>query len=109
VLFLAKITPYVVYGCATWIVFVVAYTGRVCSATYSLASGVTWLLIYTLLGFTYWIPIVAVVAGLAYVAATKTPLARTPRLRRSVATAVLAAIFVITAIAAPPNHECVAT
>ncbi len=86
---------------------VLAIGGRGCTPTYALGIGFIWLETYTLFGFVYWIPIVAVAACSWYFGTIW--MARRNRTRSAtiVAALIVIAVFAVAAIVTPPNGRCV--
>lgn len=86
------------YGFAVWTALVLGIAGKACTPHYSLNSAVIWWELYTLFGFIYWVPLVAVTGLIAFLACSRIPLMRShPSLQIGLGIASLPGILFIAA------------
>lgn len=87
-----------VFAFGMWSALVLGIGGRACSSQFSWPAAVEWLQLYTLLGFLYWVPLVAVLTGLAYAGMSRLRFVGRPIPFILIGTAIIVCTFAIAAL-----------
>ena len=95
-----------VFGFAMWSAIILGAGGRVCTPKFEWSAARGWWEIYSITGAVYMVPVVGVLATLAYFAASRVRVLQRPAILAPVAAIVVVATFALSAALTTPNGRC---
>ena len=95
------------FAFAIWSAVVLGIGGRACTPQFEWWAAVDWWKIYTLLGFLYMVPVVALLTGIAYLVTTRVRFFRHPASFALTTAGIAVCTFATAVLLTPPNGRCV--
>lgn len=81
------------FGFGVWCALVLGLASRACTPGFNLSAATTWLVLYTIFGFVYWVPVAIVFGGTGYFVTSRMGLLGRPVVVSVASLLVLAVIF----------------
>lgn len=95
------------FAFTVWSAIILGVGGRACTPRFDLNAAFGWWESYTVLGFLYMLPTVALLTALAYAGVARLGFIRNPATLFLLAAAIVASVFALAVLLTPANGRCV--